>query len=130
MVIVDASAALELVLGGAAARSIEGRILGETLLVPAQFDAEVFAALRRSVRRRILSADRASYALLRIATFEADRIAVAPLLAAAFAVRDRFGAHDVFYAVLARRESATVLTTDAAFARACEGFVDVEIAQA
>jgi predicted nucleic acid-binding protein len=107
---------------------IERRLLGQSVLVPAHFDAEAYAAIRRAVRRGTLPAEEGSIALLRIATLAAERIALAELLARAFAERDRFGAHDVFYAVLARRESALLVTTDAPLARACEGFVEVELA--
>lgn len=43
----------------------------------------------------------------------------------AMALRDRFGPHDVFFAILARQLGATLVTTDARLARAAEGYVRV-----
>lgn len=93
--------------------------------MPAHFDAEVFAAIRRLIRRRLLDVERAELALADSARLAAERVALATLLAEAFVVRDRFGASDVFYAVLARRRSATLVTSDEALARAAAGYVDV-----
>lgn len=93
--------------------------------VPAHFDAEVFAAVRRLVRRRIVAVDRAGLGLLFTARLVAGRVSLLPLYAEAFNVRERFGPSDVFYAVLARSLSATLVTSDAALARAARGYVDV-----
>lgn len=89
------------------------------------FDAEVFAAIRRLVRRRLVPVDRAGLSLLRNMRLVAVRAPLLPLYAEAFNVRDRFGPSEVFYAVLARSLSATLVTCDAALARAARGYVDV-----
>lgn len=108
-----------------AARRVAAALEGEELRVPAHFDAEVFAAVRRLVRRRIVSVDRGGLALLRNARLVATRMPLLPLCAEAFTVRDRFGPHDAFYAVLARSLSATLVTSDEALARAARGYVEV-----
>lgn len=97
----------------------------EEIRVPAHFDAEVFSAIRRLVRRRVVAVDRAGLALLRNTRLVATRMPLLPLYAEAFNVRDRFGPSDAFYVVLARSLSATLVTSDEALARAAHGYVDV-----
>jgi len=104
---------------------IHAALRGQELRVPAHFDAEVFAAVRRLARRGLVDAERAHLALLRCARLAAERVPLLPLFPDAFSLRDRFGAADVFYAVLARSLSATLVTSDAALARAARGYVDV-----
>jgi len=77
------------------------------------------------VRRRIVGVDRSGLALLLTARLVAERVSLLPLYAEAFTLRDRFGPADVFYAVLARSLSATLVTSDAGLARAARGYVDV-----
>ena len=93
--------------------------------MPAHFDAEVFAAVRSLLRRRAVGVDRAGLALLRNTRLVAQRMPLLPLYPEAFNVRDRFGLGDVFYAVLARALSATLVTSDAPLARAARGYVEV-----
>jgi len=106
-----------------------GRALrGESVHVPAIFDAEAYAVVHRELRRGRLSEREGLAALFQIRRLSAARHALSPLLLEAFGVRDRFGAHDVFYAVLARRLGAVLVTSDAPLARACEGYVPVRFA--
>ena len=49
-----------------------------------------------------------------------------PLIAEAFAVRDRFRPYDAFYAIVARLTEATLLTCDRGLARAANGYCKVE----
>ena len=129
LVVLDASAAVDLVAGRPAAAVVEDALRGEQVQVPAHFDAEALAGIRRLVRKRLLSPDQGAKVLARLQSMQVDRVPLPPLLAAAFAERDRFSPHDALYAVLARRESARLVTVDHRFARACEGFVDVTLAR-
>jgi predicted nucleic acid-binding protein len=95
--------------------------------VPAIFDAEAYAVVRRELRRGRLSEREGLAALFHIRRLSAARHALSPLMLEAFGVRDRFGAHDIFYAVLARRLGATLVTTDAPLGRACAGYVPVRL---
>lgn len=54
------------------------------------------------------------------------RAAIRPLIAEAFAIRDRFSPYDAFYAIVARLSEATLLTTDRRLARAAEGYCKVD----
>lgn len=89
------------------------------------FDAEAFAALRRAVLTGRLSLVAAVEALDDLRHVVVTRHAITGMLPEAMALRDRFGAHDVFFAILARRLDATLVTSDARLARAAEGYVRV-----
>lgn len=128
MVVLDASAAVDLVAGRAAAGRIDRLIRGQQLQAPAHFDAEALAGIRGLVLSGEMAPERALLALQRVDRLPLERVAIPPLFADALALRSRFGAQDALYAVLARREGALVVTTDAPFARACQGFVDVALA--
>ena len=98
--------------------------------VPAIFDAETYAVVRRELRRGRLSEREGLGALFHIRRLSAARHALSPLLLDAFGVRDRFGAYDVFYAVLAHRLGATLVTSDVPLGRACAGYVPVRLVEA
>jgi predicted nucleic acid-binding protein len=117
------------VTGRSTAASVGDLIRDHTVKVPAHFDAEALAGVRRLVLQRIVPVEVAAVALHRIVMLDAERVAISPLLEAAFAARDRFSPHDSLYAVLARRESATLVTVDERLARACQGFVAVSLAR-
>lgn len=70
--------------------------------------------------------DDALAALFRLRTLRLQRVAIVPLVAEAFALRDRFAAYDAFYAVVARLSTATLVTCDRGLARAANGYCDVE----
>ncbi len=94
--------------------------------VPAHFDAEVLAAVWKSLRLHRIAEEQARVAIFHLRALRAQRIALTPMLAEAFALRDRMGVYDAFYAILARLSGATLLTTDRGLARAAEGYCDVE----
>ncbi len=116
---------MDYVIQSPSAGRIRAALTDQELRVPAHFDAEVFAAVKRLARQGRVDSERAQLALLGAARLAAERVALVPLFPLAFRVRDRFGAADVFYAVLARSLSATLVTSDAALARAARGYVDV-----
>lgn len=105
---------------------MESRLFGERMRVPAHFDAEVLAAVLKSLRLRRIEEAQARIALFHLRGLRAERIALTPLLAEAFALRDRVGVFDAFYAIVARLSAATLLTTDRGLARAAEGYCKVE----
>jgi len=95
-------------------------------LVPVFFEAEVFAAVRGLIRRRAIDPDQGRQALFVLGQIKVRRAAITPLIAEAFAIRDRFGPYDVFYAIVARLSEATLLTCDRGLARAANGYCKVE----
>lgn len=125
MIVLDASAAVEVALRPEQTPEIAAAIVGERLRVPAHFDKEVFTAVLRLLRQRSITADQAALGLARTARLPAERVALAQMLAEAYVMRDRFSPGDVFYAVLARRSSAVLVTCDASLARAADGYAEV-----
>jgi len=104
---------------------VEVQLLGERMRVPAHFDAEVLAAVCKALRLRRIDEDQARVALFHLRALRAERVALTPLLPEAFALRDRFGVYDAFYAVVAYVSEATLVTCDRGLARAAEGYCKV-----
>lgn len=77
------------------------------------------------VRQHRIELARAERALRLSVGYPAERVALAPQAVPAFALRDRFSAGDVWYALLARELGATLVTCDRGLANAAEGFVPV-----
>lgn len=125
LIVLDASAMVDLLAAQHPASAVAAAIRDQDIRVPAVFDAEVYAVIRRAVRRRLVTMDEAYRMLFELRLLLITRHAVHDMLGEALAVRDRFGAYDVFYALLARRLGATLVTTDAALSRAAAGFCDV-----
>ncbi|HEY6959310.1 MAG TPA: type II toxin-antitoxin system VapC family toxin [Candidatus Limnocylindria bacterium] len=121
----DASAALDLVLQARASKGIEAALQDEDIRAPVHLDAEVFKALRRLVRTERLPLADAMVALDDLRRLLVTRHAIGGMVFEAMALRDRFGGHDVFFAILARQLGATLVTSDARLARAAEGYVRV-----
>lgn len=85
----------------------------------------MLATLRREVLNHRIELARALSALREVQQMVATRHAVTPMLFEALALRDRFGAHDALFVILARQLDATLVTSDARLARAAEGYVRV-----
>lgn len=90
------------------------------VLVPAHFEADAYAGLRRMVNTGTIPRDALPAAIQHVADMPGDRVPLAPLLPAAYQLFDRVGAHDSFYVALALSRGATLLTSDAPLARAAE----------
>lgn len=127
MIVLDASAAVEIAVWPEEAPEISGAMAGQQVRAPAHFDKEVYAAVLRLQRRQEITAGQAALGLARTARLPAERVPLAQMLAEAYVMRDRFSPGDVFYAVLARRSSAVLVTCDASLARAAEDYVDVKL---
>lgn len=55
MIVLDASAAVELMLTTPAGAAVARRLRGETVHAPAHFDVEVIGAIRQAVVRQLIS---------------------------------------------------------------------------
>lgn len=125
MIVLDASAAVEFALRPHAYEDIGRHLKGASVRVPAHFDVEAFGTIMRLLRLGTISELEAILGLSQIVRLPAERVAVAEMLAEAYALRTRFSSNDTFYAIIARRSSALLVTCDARLARAAEGFADV-----
>lgn len=120
MIVLDASALLELLLGTERGRSIAARIADPALGLhaPHLADVEVAQALRRYVRDGELEPDSAAFALEGLQSLDLERHAHEPLLDRVWALRENLTAYDAVYVALAEALDTTLLTCDARLARA------------
>jgi predicted nucleic acid-binding protein len=116
--VLDASAAIELLLRTPAGAQVEGALRGRRVVVPAHFDAEVFSALGRLVRQGSLAEGLVEPILAELARAPFLRLDLQPLLIAAWALRHNLALRDALYVVLARRLGARLVTADARLAKA------------
>lgn len=117
-IVLDASAAVELLLRTPAGRRAESALKGNRVAVPAHFDAEVFSALGRLVRGGSLAEGLMEPILHELARAPFTRYALSPLLVASWSLRHNLALRDALYVALARRLEAPLVTADARLARA------------
>ena len=129
MIVLDASAVLELLGRTPEGLRIEARLLvgEEALHAPHLLDAEVASALRRHCRLGSLSAARASEMLSDLAELRMIRHGHVPLLSRVWSLRQNFTSYDAIYLALAELLDATLITRDGALksARLLSGRVEV-----
>ncbi|HSG37999.1 MAG TPA: type II toxin-antitoxin system VapC family toxin [Thermoanaerobaculia bacterium] len=127
-IVLDASAAVELLLRTPAGDRTDAALRGGRVVVPAHFDAEVFSALGRLVRGGELQEELMAPILDELARAPFLRYTLQPLLAAAWELRHNLALRDALYVSLARRLGATFVTADARLAKAPALGVDVVLA--
>lgn len=130
MLVVDASALTDLLIGSSAAPSVATHLLSAHPAAPHIVDLEVLNALRRRGASDRLSAERADDAVRDLIGLPIKRYPHALLLSRIWSLRDNFNAYDAAYLALAEvlaDEGVPLLTTDARFARAARKHSDVEI---
>lgn len=116
MIVLDASAAIELLLNAPLASRISGHVFraGESLHAPHLIDVEVAQVLTRFARLGEIGAHRAEQALDDLADLPLTRYPHSMLLPAVWALRDNATAYDAAYIVLAEALGATLVTCDTA----------------
>ena len=129
MIVVDASALLEALLGTAASAAVTRRIFeaGQTLHAPHLLDVEVAQVLRRYAIAGDLDDQRARAALDDLADFPIRRYPHGLLLPRAWELRNNFSAYDAVYVALAEALDAPLLTCDRRLANAAGKHVSVEL---
>jgi predicted nucleic acid-binding protein len=120
VIVLDASAVLELLLATPPGRSIAERIADPSLGLhaPHLVDVEVTQALRRHVRDGELPAASAVRALDELRALDIERHGHEPLLDRAWALRGHLTAYDAMYVALAEALDLVLLTCDGKLARA------------
>jgi predicted nucleic acid-binding protein len=126
--VLDASAALEFLLGTAAGDAVANRLVQERgFAAPELLPFEVLAVLRRDERRGTLTAARAAAALQDLDDMPVTLFSTRPLLWRAWELRNNFSAADAMYVVLAEALTEPLLTGDRALARAARRHTEVAI---
>jgi predicted nucleic acid-binding protein len=120
LIVLDASAAVEVLLQTAAGAPMTERLLdpAESLHAPHLLDVEVAQTLRRFVRRGELAPDRARQALDDLASLPLERYSHEILMSRVWMLRENLTAYDAAYVALAEVLEATLLTRDGRIARA------------
>lgn len=120
MIVIDASAMLEALLGTPAAARLLDRIFspGESLHAPQLLDLEVAQVLRRYCAAGDLEPGRAQQALTDLADMALTRYPHLPFLSRIWQLRHNLTAYDASYIALAEVLAAPLLTGDARLAGA------------
>ena len=129
MIVLDASATLEVLFQSEVGRRIEARIYtpGETLLAPHLLDLEITSALRRLTRAGHVSVDRAEEALAILLGLRIVRYPHYVLLSRVWQHRHNLSAYDAVYVALCEALGANLITCDARLAAAPANKVKVEL---
>jgi predicted nucleic acid-binding protein len=120
LIVVDASALIEVLLGTSAGSRLAERFFaeGETLHAPHLLDVEVAQVLRRYVLSRLFGAERGVEALEDLADFPIARYPHQPFLPRIWELRHNVTAYDAAYLALAEALAAPLVTRDAKLASA------------
>ena len=119
MIVLDASALVELIVGSPTGRLVAARIAdpAEGLHAPHLVDIEVVQALRRFVRERELDASEAAIALDDFRALDLQRHVHEPLLGRVWELRENLTAYDAVYVALAEVLDSILLTCDGPLSR-------------
>ena len=120
MIVVDASALLELLLRTSLGARVEARLFADDheLHAPHLLDVEIVQALRRLVRTGEVSSGRADEAIVDLTDLDLHRHPLLDLVARAWKLRDNISAYDAMYVALAEGLDAPVVTCDSPLANA------------
>jgi predicted nucleic acid-binding protein len=119
LIVVDASALLELLLRTSLGERVEARLFADDELhAPHLVDVEIVQALRRLVRSGEVSSGRAEEAIADLTDLDLHRHAHVDLLGRAWKLRDNISAYDAMYVALAEGLEAPVVTCDSPLAKA------------
>lgn len=123
MIVLDASAVVEWLLGFEHATFVEERIAdpATTIHVPHLLGVEVAQVVRRFERRGEISDERAREVLVDLADLDAMRYDHEPLLPLVWELRSNLTAYDASYVALARVLDAPLVTLDTGLAAAPHG---------
>lgn len=130
MIVVDASARLEVLLRTPAAEAVERCLFEEsheTLHAPHLLDVEVAQVLRRYAAAGEIDGERGRAALADLADFPIRRYPHDLLLTRVWDLRKNFTAYDAVYVALAEALDAPLLTRDRRLAAAARRHVRVEL---
>jgi len=114
VIVLDASALVELILDTQTGQLVAGRIAdpAEGLHMPHLADLEVLQALRRYVREGEIDADAAAVALDDLRALDLQRHAHEPLLERVWELRKNLTAYDAVYVALAEVLDGILITCD------------------
>lgn len=128
MIVLDASAVVEWLLGRPLAGAVQRRLLRDSpsLHAPHLLAVEVAQVVWRYQRQGVLSAERGALALTALADLDVASYPHEPLLPAIWQLRENLSAYDAAYVALAAALDAPLVTLDGRLASAPHR-VDVDL---
>lgn len=117
MIVLDASAAVDVLVGSARAARIALRLQNVRVQVPHLIDIELTHVLRRAAAAGAMTAQHAEAVLSAWQQTDIDRHPHAPYLLRVWQLRAALTAYDAMYVALAEALRAPLLTCDAKLAR-------------
>ncbi|MBV8209333.1 MAG: type II toxin-antitoxin system VapC family toxin [Burkholderiaceae bacterium] len=131
MIVIDASAVLELLLRTDRGERIESRVFApeEALAAPHLLDVEFAQVLRRLVASKEVTVSLAEQSLRDYADLRIERFAHVDLLSRIWQLRNSMAAYDAAYVALAEALGAPLLTCDARLGRSHGHRARIQIVQ-
>jgi predicted nucleic acid-binding protein len=117
VIVLDAGAMVEVLLGSASGLRIRERLRRHRLCVPQLIDLEVASVLRKLALHTVITTRRAGEALQDFQRVRLARYAHTPLLDRVWALRNNVTAYDAAYIALAESLSLPLITIDGPLAR-------------
>ena len=117
MIVLDAAAAIELILTTPTGAVVSRRLRGESVHVPFHFDVETMGAIRHQLLRGTLSEHDAHAAVVTLRRLRLRRRSIRSGLDRAWALRHSLTVADALYVALAEALNAPLLTCDERLAR-------------
>lgn len=129
MIVVDASAVIEVLLRTPAAQAVERHLFapGQSLHAPHVLDLEVAQVMRKYAARGEIDGERGRVALGDLAAFRMHRYPHEFLLPRVWSLRNNVTAYDAAYIALAEALNAVLLTRDHRLAAAAGHHARVEL---
>ena len=127
MIVLDASAAVQMFLGSPRGRRVQDRLGSHAIHVPELLSIEVIHALRRLLRLDHISLHRASAAVYDLVSLDAVRYAHDPLTLRTWRLRDSLSAYDALYVALAETLDCSLVTCDGRLARSTGHRAEIEL---
>ena len=131
MIVIDASAVIELLLRTTRGKKVEARVLKpeEQLHAPHLIDIEIAQALRRLVQLKELTAARGKQALEDHQSLHIKRASHHDMLPRIWQLRDSITAYDSAYVTLAEALDVPLVTCDAKLARSHGHTAKIELVE-
>ncbi len=127
MIVLDASAAVELVFATQPGAAVALRLRGETVHAPGHFDVEVIGAIRRAVVRQLISDHEGLVAVADFQSLPLRRWPTKPFIQRAYQLRSTHTVADGVYVALAEGLAAPLITCDGRLAQSHGHGAEVEL---
>jgi predicted nucleic acid-binding protein len=127
VIVLDASAAAELVLATPPGAAVARRLRGEAVHAPAHFDVEVIGTIRRAVVRRLISDHEGLVAVADFRCLPLRRWPTKPFVQRAYQLRRTHTIADAMYVALAEGLAAPLITCDGRLAQSHGHDAEIEL---